>query len=276
MAQRTSVTYTPKSRLTRFTWSGASPRAYLDLLVTLVRNQLKIRYRYTVIGFGWAFVNPILQMLVYAYVFGSIFSGDRANFKLVLLAGLLPWQAFASSVTMAPRALLSNRDLLRKAPFPSELLPISSVATSMVNFVIVFVVFVAFLLVRGFPALSQIHWVLAAIVISTVLMVGISLLVSSLNVFFRDVEQLIGFVIWIWFFLTPIVYPLARLGRSQAKILLGLNPMAGVVTSMQTALIEGDAPPLDPLLAAAGISVVVFALGWWTFRRLQYELPKVV
>lgn len=268
--------FTPSTKPGGFTWGTFSRRTYLDLIRTLVGAHMKIRYKYTAIGFGWAILNPVLQMLVYAFVFGSIFSSDRANFRLFLLAGLLPWQAFSGGLTTSVRSLIQDRDLLKKAPFPSEALPISAVGAALVNFLIVFVVYGVYLAIRGFPVLAQGHWIVLALVIQTVFLIGLGLLLSPFNVYFRDIEQFISFAVWIWFFLTPIFYPLSRLEPFQAKILLGLNPMAVVITTIQDALLRGKAPPLDPILSASTIAIATFFLGWFVFRRFQYELPKAL
>jgi lipopolysaccharide transport system permease protein len=269
------ITYTARSRPRGFTWGGFSLRAYVDLLRALVSSQLKVRYRYTAMGLGWAIINPILLMVVYGYVFGEIFGEGRANYRLFLLAGLLPWQAFSAAVSASVRSLVVGADLLKKAPFPSELLPISSVVTSIVNLTIVLIVYVVFLAIRGYVQVEALPWVLFALLLETLFLIGLCLIVSSLNVFFRDVEQIMGFAIWIWFFLTPIIYPLAKLPDAQAKVVVFLNPMAVVVTTMQNALLKGQAPPLEPLGAALGITASVLGAGWWLFRRLQYDLPKV-
>jgi lipopolysaccharide transport system permease protein len=269
-------TYTPSSRPKGFTWGGFSPRAYIDLLRALIGSQMKIRFHHTIVGIGWAFINPVLQMVVYAYIFGSIYGNQRASFRLLILAGLLPWRAFADGISAAVHSLTTSANLLKKAPFPSELLPIAAAGTALINFLIVFAVYLAFLAIRGQLAFGSLHWVVLALVIEFVFLVGLSLIVSSLNVFFRDIEQLMGFLIWIWFFLTPIVYPIGRLGSAEAKIVLALNPMAGVVTTVQQGLLEGGTPPADPLIAAGLLASGSLALGWWVYRRLQYELAKAV
>ena len=268
-------TYTPTSRPKGFAWSGFSPRAYVDLLRALTSSQLKVRYRYTALGLGWAVLNPVLLMLVYGYVFGEIFGEGRANYRLFLLAGLLPWQAFSAGLSASVRSLVVGADLLKKTPFPSELLPISSVLTAILNFAIVFIVYIAYLAVRGFVSIDVLPWVLLAVILETLFLIGVALIVSSLNVFFRDVEQVVTFGVWIWFFLTPIIYPLAKLGPEQARLVIFANPMALVVTTIQNGLLKGQAPPLEPFATASAITVGVLALGWWVFRARQYELPKV-
>jgi ABC-type polysaccharide/polyol phosphate export permease len=118
--------------------------------------------------------------------------------------------------------------------------------------------------------------VLVALVIQAVFLSGLALLLSPLNVYFRDIEQFMQFAVWIWFFLTPIFYPLSRLEPLQAKILLALNPMAVVVTTTQRALLEGAAPEPGHILTALGVALVSAFVGWTVFRRFQYELPKAL
>lgn len=269
------TTYTPETRPRGFSWSGSSPGAYRDLLGALVAAQIKIRYGYTAIGIGWAVLNPLLQMSVYGFVFGSIFAQEQAHFLMYLLAGLLPWQAFSYALTACVSSIVNQSDLLRKAPFPSELLPLSAVANAFISLAVVMVLFVALLAVRGFPVWAGLPWVVAAMIVQALFLSGLALLVSCFNVFFRDTEQLLAFGVWLWFFMTPIVYPLGRLHAFERSVILHSNPMAGVVTTMQRALLEGRAPLPGPFLAAALISLATFAAGWLVFRHYQYELPKV-
>jgi lipopolysaccharide transport system permease protein len=275
-AQVPTSVYTPESTPRLFAWGPLTLRSYLALNRELIAAQIKKRYRYTAVGLAWTVIYPLLQMFVYAFVFGSIFSADRANFRLMLLAGLLPWQAFSTGLLTSVRSLTVDRDLLRKTPFPSEALPLSAVGTALFNFAIVFVMYLTYMGVRGFPVLAHLHWVLIAVLIEAVFLAGLALVLSPSNVYLRDIEQFVAFGVWIWFFLTPIIYPLARLDSDQARLILGLNPMAGVITTIQTAVVRGDTPPLDPLLSAGGAAVVMFFIGWRVFRRLQYDLPKAV
>ena len=267
-------TLTPDTKPRGFAWSGFSPRAYWDLLRTLVAAQIKVRYGYTAIGLGWAILNPTLQMVVYGFIFGAIFSGEQAHFRMYLLAGLLPWQAFAYTVNGCASALVNQSELLKKAPFPSELLPISFVFNAMITLAIVMGCFIVFLVARGFPVFDALGWVLVAMAVEALFLCGVALLFSCLTVFYRDVEQLLSFGVWLWFFLTPIIYPIQRLDQFEQNVVLYANPMSGVVTTVQRALIDG-AGPTGSLAAAAGLAVLTFVAGWLTFRRLQYELPKV-
>jgi len=266
--------FTPQTKPRGFSWTGFSVRAYWDLLRALVAAQIKIRYGYTAIGLGWALLNPTLQMMVYAFIFGAMFAPEQAHFRMYLLAGLLPWQAFAFTVNGCASSLVNQSDLLKKAPFPSELLPISFVLNAMITLVIVTVCFIGVLIVRDFPVFDAIGWVLVAMVVEAVFLSGMALLVSCMTVFYRDIEQLLSFVVWLWFFVTPILYPLARLNPLERNVVLYANPMSGVVTTMQRALVEGLGPTAS-LTASACLATLTFAVGWFVFRRLQYELPKV-
>lgn len=272
---REATTYTPDSRPAGFSWGGFSPRAYRDLLFSLVSAQMKTRYRFTSIGLGWAVVNPIVMMFVYAFVFGAIFGVDRASYKLFLLAGLLPWQSFSSGLSSSVRSYVTSSDLLRKVPFPSEVVPLASVASAMLNFCIIFSIYLVYMGVTGYDVLGSIHWVVVAVALEILFLTGLSLLLSCWNVFARDVEQIVVFGISVWFFLTPIVYPLARLSGGQEQALLYGNPMAVVVTTIQNAVLRGLAPPLGPLVFSYLISFAILAAGWLVYRRVKYELPKM-
>lgn len=268
------TTYTPTSRPRGFAFTGFSVRAYRDLLVGLVEAQIKVRFHRSFVGLGWFILNPLLFMLLYAFVFGAVFSQERADYKLFLLAGLFPWQAMTAGVAASLRSLIMGVDLMKKASFPSEILPISTALASIVNLAVVMTVYVVYLAVRGFPVLSQIHWVVAAMIVQTILLVGLALILGSLNLFFRDVEQAVGFLIWIWFFLTPILFPLSRVYGANAELILFVNPMAPIVSTYQKALLIGEAPPAKPLLASLMIAVSLVIAGFWMVRRWHYEFAK--
>lgn len=270
----TETVYTPETRARGFTWGGFSPRAYLDLLRGLVEAQIKVRFRRSVLGLAWFVLNPLLFMMLYAFVFGAIFSSERADYRLFLLAGLFPWQAMTAGTAASLKSLIMGTDLLKKAQFPSEILPLATTFASIVNLVMVLVVYAVYVGLRGFPVLSQLHWLLIAVVIQTLLLTGISFMLGALNVFFRDLEHLVGFFIWIWFFLTPIIFPLGTVYGDKGKWIEFLNPMAPIVTAYQKAFLTSEAPPGKPLLAALLISLTLVVVGWRLLRRWQFEFPK--
>ena len=269
-----TAVYTARSRPRGFLWGGFSPRAYLDLLRVLVSVQLKSRYRYTLLGFGWMIIGPLTMMFVYAYIFGSLFPINRGAYRLFLLAGLLPWQAFAGGLTGCVTSVINGGRYLKKAPFPSELLPIASVLTAMVNLLVGLTVYAIFLFAIGTDVLSEIHWLLVALFIMAFFLAGLGLLVAALNVLFRDVQHVISFATWLWFFATPVLYSLGQLPEAQQRMLLLANPMATVVVTTRHAVLGGGALPLQTLGIAVAVSLATFALGWIVFRRMQYDLPK--
>jgi lipopolysaccharide transport system permease protein len=269
------VTYSPTTRQKGFSFGGTSAAAYRGLFRQLISTQLKARYQFTSFGLGWAVINPILMMLVYAFVFGAVFGVDRASYKLFLLAGLIPWQGFSAGLSTAVRSFVGGSDLLRKVPFPSEILPLASAGTALFNTILVFAAYLVYMAIRGFPVLSNLHWVVLALLLEAVFLAGLSVLLATLNAFARDVEQIVTFGVAIWFFLTPIIYPLARLSDTQADLILFGNPMAVVVSTIQNALIRDQAPAFKPFLVASFLTAAVCLAAWQVFRRAQYELPKV-
>lgn len=271
---RTETVFTPQTRASGFAWGGFSPRAYFDLLRGLVEAQIKVRFRRSVLGLAWFVLNPLLFMMLYAFVFGAIFSPERADYRLFLLAGLFPWQAMTAGTAASLKSLIMGTDLLKKAQFPSEILPLATTLASIVNLVVVLVVYAVYVGLRGFPILSQLHWLLLALVLQTLLLVGISFILGALNVFFRDVEHLVGFFIWIWFFLTPIIFPLGRVYGDKGKWIEFLNPMAPIVTTYQKAFLTTGAPPWKPLVAALLISLSMILVGWRLLKRWQFDFPK--
>ncbi|HEU4481081.1 MAG TPA: ABC transporter permease [Actinomycetota bacterium] len=266
--------YTPSTRARGFAWGGFSPRAYWDLTRGLIEAQIKVRFRRSVLGLAWFALNPLLFMALYAFVFGAIFTTERANYRLFLLAGLFPWQAMTAGVAASLKSLLMGTDLLKKAQFPSAILPLTTAGASMINLLMVLVVYAVYMTLRGFPVLTHVHWLLVAFLLQTLLLVGLSFLLGSLNVFFRDLEQIVGFMIWIWFFLTPIIFPLNRVYGDNGRWIEFLNPMAPIVQTYQKAFLGTGAPPYKPLLASLAVSLTMIVLGWRLLRRWQFEFAK--
>ena len=268
------TTFTPKTRAKGFAWAGFSPQAYWDLTRGLIEAQIKVRFRRSVLGLAWFVLNPLIFMALYAFVFGAIFSSERANYRLFLLAGLFPWQAMTAGTAASLKSLLMGTDLLKKAQFPSEILPLTTAGASLVNLVMVLVAYAFYMILRGFPVMSNIHWLLLAFILQSLLLVGLSFVLGSLNVFFRDLEQIVGFMIWIWFFLTPIIFPLARIYGDKGKWIEFLNPMAPIVETYQKAFLGTGAPPYKPLLASFLISVTLIGVGWRLLRHWQFDFAK--
>ena len=252
-----------------------------ELLLELLRRDLKSRYKGSSLGAFWSLLNPLLYMLVYTAVFSHFmrFQVIGAPYPVYLLAGLLAWNFFGQAITFSAGSVLGNAAIVKKVAFPWVLLPMSAVLAAFVNYVISLALLV--------PLVIYFHVSLGAPLLITPLILlitlgfalGLALLVASANVFFRDVEYLINIALQVWFFMTPIIYQLdsvlnvpgsgSLLGRT-LRAALYLNPMTWVVSGFQD-VIAFDRWPQHPvgILYSAGTAIAALALGSFVFHRLR-------
>lgn len=248
-------------------------RRHLFLLKELVKRDFQGRYAGSILGFVWSFIQPLWLLVLFTFVFATVMKislvGERTdNFGFFLFAGLLPWMAIQEGITRSSTAITDNAQLVNKLRFPSEILIAAVVLAALLHELIAMAIFLGVLAVLGefSPVASPV--LLIALGLQVMLTVGLGLLLAAVNVFFRDVAQLLGMVTTGWFYLTPIVYPLS-LVPEQYQPLIELNPLTPLVGIYRQALL-GDAlawPSGVPALAA--FATVVLVAGVWVFRRLK-------
>ncbi len=260
--------------------AGRECWAYRDLLFNLVARDLKTRYKNSFLGVIWSWLNPLLMMLVFTFVFKVMRGQGMANFHIFVLSGLLPWNYFSGALLGGIRSLVGNASLIKKVYFPREILPASLVLSSLVNFLI------ALPVLFGLAFFSGVHltaWVLLLplpILVETIFTLGIVLLLSTLEVFYRDVHMIMDVVTLAWFFLTPIFYDLHQLpatpiftlfGRpvTAARLVMWLNPMASIINTYQDLIYRGYPTALDFLARTAATSVLVFLVGYGIFLKYR-------
>ena len=254
---------------------------YRALVVSLVARELKARYRGSVLGFLWTFVNPLLLLLVYSFVFGVVMPGARApeiaNYPLFLFCGILPWTWFSSSLLESCIALTGSGSLLRKVMFPAEILPTVTVFTGLVNFCFGLVILAAFSIYAGVPILTpDLVWLPLIVLVQLTLTLGLGLLLSALSVHFRDIRDLLGSLITLWFFATPIIYPYAQ-APERFRPLLDVNPFTHLARAYQDVLyLEGPYWPDARLGATAALAVLALIVGYAVFDRLRETFAEEV
>lgn len=243
------------------------------LLKELVKRDFQGRYAGSVLGFFWSLVQPLWQLALFTFVFSTVMKvpplGTRTpHFALFLFGGLLPWTAIHEGVLRASTAITDNASLVKKLRFPSEILVLAVVLAALLHQAIAGTVFLAALLLLGDFSWGGLPLLLLAVPLQAGLMLGLGLVLSSLHVFFRDTAQLLGMVLNIWFYLTPIVYPLA-LVPERFRGWLELNPLTSLVELYRQAFLGGEAV-VGPGAArlALGTAVVLFA-GFAIFTRLK-------
>jgi lipopolysaccharide transport system permease protein len=254
---------------------------YRGLIQSLVARELKARYRGSVLGFFWSFVNPLLLLLVYTFVFAYVMtpaqSKEIPNFALFLFCGLLPWTWFSASLTEATSSLISGGNLIKKVLFPAEVLPIVSVLANMVHFLLGLVILAGFMIgFQHYPDVAYLPWFPVVIAVQLVFTLGLAFALSALTVHFRDVRDLLTNLLTLWFFATPIIYPYFTPSVSRFLTLFRLNPFYHLVVSYQEILFFGQFGHARSLLLLAALSVGVFLGGYWLFDRLRDSFAEAV
>jgi lipopolysaccharide transport system permease protein len=252
---------------------------YRALIQSLVARELKARYRGSVLGFFWSFVNPLLLLLVYTFVFAYVIQPPDKfpNFGLFLFCGILPWTWFSTSLIESANVLIAGGNLIKKVMFPAEILPIVTVLANMVHFLFGLPILVAFLIYFQAPLqLSELVWFPVVVLVQLLLSVGLALILSALTVHFRDIKDILANLMTLWFFMTPIVYPW-QTAPERIRRFLDLNPFTHLAISYQEILhSEGDFGHWKWLVALGVGSVLLFLFGYFLFDRLRDSFAEEV
>jgi ABC-type polysaccharide/polyol phosphate export permease len=254
---------------------------YRGLIQSLVARELKARYRGSVLGFFWSFINPLLLLLIYSFVFTVVLPGTRPPelepFALFMFCGILPWTWFSASLLEASNVLISGGNLIKKVLFPAEILPMVTVLANMVHFVLGLPILGAFLLYYQAPLqLSELVWFPAVVVVQLLLTLGLALVLAALTVHFRDIKDLLSNLLTFWFFATPIIYPMS-MAPSLGRTLLNLNPFTHLAVSYQEILFyRGPFGHWKWLIALGVFAAGVFAGGYFVFDRLRDSFAEEV
>ena len=247
--------------------------AYRDMILMLVRRDLRGRYKGSMLGFLWTFLNPLLQLGVYTIVFSTVMRMNIDKYYLFLFVALIPWLFMATSVQAGATCVLSQKDMVSKIYFPRQVLPIACVTTALINMLLCFVVvFIVLSLTIGLNV-AVLPFLIPIIMIEYVLALGISFLVSALTVFFRDMEHILGIFVMAWQFLSPVIYPVDYVPESLMPIFM-LNPMTPVIVAYRNVLYYKCAPDLSTMLLAMCLGIGFLIIGWIVFNKLQRNFAE--
>ncbi len=254
---------------------------YRGLIQSLVARDLKARYRGSVLGFFWSFINPLMLLLVYSFVFKYILESRAPgtdHYELFMFAGLLPWTWFASSLLESSGVLISGGNLIKKVLFPAEILPIVTVLANMVHFLFGLTILAAFLIWYAAPIqASELIWFPVVVLVQLIFTLGCALILSALTVHFRDIKDILGNLMTFWFFATPIIYPYSLFADKGRMWLLNINPFSHLAISYQEILVmQGPFGHWKWLLALGGASIVFFLFGYFVFDRLRDTFAEEV
>lgn len=251
---------------------------YRELIRNLVVRDLKVRYKNSVLGVLWSLLNPLLMTLVFTVVFTLMIPSDSdiPAYPVFFMCGFLPWTFFSSAVAGATGSIVGNAHLIKKVYFPREILPLSEVLSNLVNFLVALIVLFGMLIVFRIGFTTAALMLPLIVLIQTFFVLGMALLLSTANVFYRDTEHILGIVLQAWFFLTPVFYPITILPES-ANVLgmtvdiqlwaRRLNPMASLIASYRDVLYRGELTGLDFFLRTAVQCIGVLVVGYLVFCR---------
>lgn len=248
--------------------------AYREMIISLVKKDLRGRYKGSVLGFLWTFINPLLQLVVYTIVFSAIMRAGIEKFYMFLFVALVPWIFFSASITGGSMSILAQQDMVKKIYFPRQVLPIAYVTSSFVNMLFCFIIIFAALMVSGiginFYALLFLPLIMA---VEYVLAMGIAMLSSALTVYFRDLEHILGIVTMAWQYLTPIMYPMDIVPEEFLPVFYA-NPMTPIIVAYRDILYYKKVPEINTLLHASVLGIIILLLGNIAFTRLQRDFVE--
>jgi lipopolysaccharide transport system permease protein len=250
---------------------------YRELLYFLIWRDVKVRYKQTALGILWAVIQPVLTMLVFSIFFGKLgkMPSDGIPYPIFSFAALVPWALFSNGLTQATISLVANSNLIKKVYFPRLIIPIASVCSGIVDFVIAFGILLLMMLFYGIYPTINIIWLPVFLIMTLVACLAVSIWLSALNVEYRDVRYVVPFLTQIWLFATPIAYSSTLLSEPWRTV-YGLNPMVGVVEGFRWALLGTNTPPGPLSIVSAGASLVLLVAGAFYFRRMEKTFADLV
>lgn len=242
---------------------------YREMIRSMVRKELRGRYKSSVLGFLWTFINPLCQIIVYTLVFSRIFRMGIERYYLFLTVAMIPWVFFSTSLAGGTMSVVSQQDLVKKIYFPREVLPVSYVTSCFVNMLLSFSVVFPVIALSGngfyLPALAYLP---AVMLTEYVLCLGFALLVSACTVYLRDLEHIVGVLLMVWIYLTPVMYDI-RFIPEDLQIVFRLNPMTPVVIAYREILYYKRSPDMQSLAWAFLAGTLSIMIGFAVFARLQ-------
>ncbi len=248
-----------------------------ELTSELTKREIKQRYKQSILGYAWVILNPFSQMLVMTFVFSTLFRATSVGvpYAIYIYSALLPWTLFSQALSSSTNALVGNAGLLTKIYFPREIFVISTILSKIVDFFLASTVFVALMIWFQIPPTWAMLWLVPIFIIQNIFTYGLSLLAAAFNLFYRDIQYVMNLVILLWFYLTPVIYPV-EMFPDQYRWIFQVNPMAVLINAYRQVLLNGAAPNLMSLGIALGASLVLLGLAQWIFKKLEGQFADVV
>jgi len=249
---------------------------YRELLYIFTWRDVKVRYKQTALGAAWAIIQPLFTMVVFSIFFGGLaqIPSEGIPYPLFSLAALLPWTLFAEGLTRSTMSMITNQNIMTKVYFPRLIMPFSGILSPLVDFVVAFSILILMMVYYGFAPTLNVVFLPLFIIFAVITSLSVGLWLSALNVKYRDFQYTIPFLIQIWLFASPVVYPSSLLPDNW-QILYGLNPMAGVIEGFRWALL-GTNPPGAMIWVSLGVVILLLVSGAFYFRRVEQYFADIV
>jgi len=250
--------------------------AYRELVTSFTLRDIKLRYKQTGLGIAWAILQPLLTMVIFTIFFGGLakIPSDGVPYPLFVLAALLPWTLFAEGLTRSTTSMVTNSNIMTKVYFPRMIMPLSSIISPLVDFLVSFMILIVMMIYYGFAPTINIIFLPLFILLALATSLGVGLWLSALNVKYRDFQYTVPFLIQIWMFASPVVYA-SSLVPASLRVWYGLNPMAGVIEGFRWALL-GTGAPSAMVLVSVGMVILLLITGMFYFRRMEQYYADIV
>jgi lipopolysaccharide transport system permease protein len=251
---------------------------YRELVYFLTWRDVIVRYKQTILGAGWAVLQPLFNMVVLSVIFGEFAKMPTGGIPrpIFTFAALLPWGLFSKALSDAGRSMLSNRSMITKIYFPRLIIPLASVLGGLVDFSIQFVILIGMMFYYQYAPTTAVITLPFFILLALVTALGVGLWLSSLNVLYRDVNYILPFLTQLWLLITPVAYSAQEVVPEQWQLIYALNPMVGVVEGFRWALLGAAPPPTGTLIVSASISIILLVSGMYYFRRMERTFADLV
>ena len=247
---------------------------YREMIISLVKRDLKGRYKGSAMGFLWTMINPLLQLAVYTFVFSVIMPSGVERFYLFLFVALVPWLFFSTCLSTGTTVIFAQQEMVKKIYFPRQILPISFTISQFVNMLLSFVVIFIVLIFSGikfnFKALACLPIIM---LIQFILCLGITFVVSALTVYLRDLEYILSIISMAWMYLTPILYPIENVPEAYRGICY-INPMTSIIVEYRDILYSSKVPEMGTLVIAVFMGILLLAIGLVSFEHLQRHFAE--
>ena len=250
-------------------------RHYIDLIIVLTQKEIKVRYKSSFLGYIWSIAHPLALAFVFFIAFKVVMRFPMENYTVFLISGLFPWQWFANSISCSTTAFISNSSIIKKVSFPKNTLTAAIVLQDSIHFILSIPVIIFFMFIYDkTPFLSWLYGIPILFSIQFLLSYGISLMVSSVNLFFRDLERLIALFLTLLFYCTPVLYPETMIPEKY-RYLINVNPLAPLMISWRNLFLEGTLD-ITSLIISLAYSVIVFIIGFQVYKKLSWKFAEVL